>query len=45
MAYSTSSRLTLLDFFPSVFAVRDSYFFFHEIAGIAWYRLKFAREH
>ncbi len=43
-AYSTE-RLMFLDLFPSITGMRDSYFFFHEIAGIAWYRLKFARAH
>jgi uncharacterized SAM-binding protein YcdF (DUF218 family) len=44
MAYTTSTRFMLPDFFPSATGLRDSYIFFHEIAGIAWYRLKFARE-
>jgi uncharacterized SAM-binding protein YcdF (DUF218 family) len=34
-----------LDFVPSSDALVDSWLFFHEIAGIAWYRLKFARAH
>ena len=36
-------RLTALDFVPSAGGLQDSWHFFHEIAGIAWYRLKFAR--
>jgi uncharacterized SAM-binding protein YcdF (DUF218 family) len=43
-AYTTGSALMLPDFFPSAIGLQDSYAFFHEIAGIAWYRLKFARE-
>lgn len=42
--YRMSDRLRLLDFVPSASALRDSFFFFHEIAGMGWYRLKFARE-
>ena len=41
---SVQPALTALDFVPSAEALRDSWHFFHEIAGIAWYRLKFARE-
>ena len=37
-------RMSALDFVPSAYALADSWHFFHEIAGIAWYRLKFARE-
>ena len=37
-------RATALDFVPSAYALADSWHFFHEIAGIAWYRLKFARQ-
>ena len=37
-------RLGPLDFVPAAAALNDSWHFFHEIAGIAWYRLKFARE-
>lgn len=43
-AYTTSAHFLLPDFFPAASGMRDSSFFFHEIAGIAWYRLKFARE-
>ena len=43
-AYNMGARLLLPDFFPTASAMRDSAYFFHEIAGIAWYRLKFARE-
>jgi uncharacterized SAM-binding protein YcdF (DUF218 family) len=43
-AYTASPPLLLPDFFPSAAGLKDSYAFFHEIAGIAWYRLKFARE-
>lgn len=35
-------RLRILSFLPSASALRDSSDFFHEIVGIAWYRLKFA---
>ena len=35
----------LLDFVPSMSALGDSYRFFHEITGIAWYRLKLALGH
>jgi uncharacterized SAM-binding protein YcdF (DUF218 family) len=37
-------NLGMLDFVPTAEGLRDSWFFFHEVAGIAWYRLKFARE-
>lgn len=40
--YATRVRVTLLDFVPDAGALFDSWKFFHEIAGIAWYRLKFA---
>ena len=36
-------RLTVLEFVPHADGLYDSWIFFHEIAGIAWYRLKFAR--
>jgi uncharacterized SAM-binding protein YcdF (DUF218 family) len=38
------ARLGPLEFVPSAEALEESWHFFHEIAGIAWYRLKFARE-
>ena len=37
-------RFSMLDLVPSAEGLQQSWFFFHEIAGIAWYRLKFARE-
>ncbi|MBI4205729.1 MAG: YdcF family protein [Betaproteobacteria bacterium] len=40
--YATRFRLTLLDFLPDARALRDSSRFFHEVIGIAWYRLQFA---
>lgn len=39
-AYSTHFRVTLRDFMPSADALNDSSHFFHEIIGLAWYRLK-----
>jgi uncharacterized SAM-binding protein YcdF (DUF218 family) len=39
--YAVSPPLTFLDFVPKASALRDSSRFFHEILGIAWYRLKF----
>lgn len=42
MGYATRYELTALQFLPSASALRDSSRFFHEIIGIAWYRLKFA---
>jgi hypothetical protein len=42
--YSVEARGRLLDFVPNTAALRDSYFFFHELTGIAWYRLKFLRD-
>jgi uncharacterized SAM-binding protein YcdF (DUF218 family) len=42
-AYTGTRRTILLDFFPSAAGMLDSYTFFHEIAGMAWYRLKLAR--
>lgn len=39
-AFATDFRLTLLDFMPQAKALRDSSYFFHEIIGVAWYRLK-----
>jgi uncharacterized SAM-binding protein YcdF (DUF218 family) len=40
--FATSFRLTLLDFRPYAPALKDSSHFFHEIIGLAWYRLKSA---
>jgi uncharacterized SAM-binding protein YcdF (DUF218 family) len=42
VGYATRHRLTVLQFLPRADALRDSSRFFHEILGIAWYRLKFA---
>jgi uncharacterized SAM-binding protein YcdF (DUF218 family) len=42
--YTGSRQIMLPDFFPSASGMLNTYAFFHEIAGIAWYRLKFARE-
>jgi uncharacterized SAM-binding protein YcdF (DUF218 family) len=39
--FVTSYKLTVLSFLPDAGALRDSSRFFHEIIGIAWYRLKF----
>lgn len=41
---SSPPRFTALDYVPSAGALQESWYFFHEIAGIAWYRLKFARQ-
>jgi len=38
--FVTSYKLTALSFLPDAGALRDSSRFFHEIIGIAWYRLK-----
>lgn len=38
--FPTHFRLTLLDFMPQAHALRDSGFFFHEVLGNLWYRLK-----
>jgi uncharacterized SAM-binding protein YcdF (DUF218 family) len=45
-AYHTRRGVRLLDFIPSAHALDDSYYFFHEVLGMVWYRLKFdlARE-
>ena len=40
--YATNFRLTLLDFRPYAPALDDGSHFFHEIIGLAWYRLKSA---
>lgn len=39
--FTTSYKLTILDFMPRAFALFKSSRFMHEILGIAWYRLKF----
>lgn len=39
--FATSYKLTVLSFLPRADAPRNSSRFFHEIIGIAWYRLKF----
>jgi uncharacterized SAM-binding protein YcdF (DUF218 family) len=45
MAFTTGpARIGPLEFVPASYALNESWYFFHEIAGIAWYRLKFARE-
>jgi uncharacterized SAM-binding protein YcdF (DUF218 family) len=38
--YTTRFRLTLLDFVPDARALSDSSRWFHEIIGIAWYRIQ-----
>jgi uncharacterized SAM-binding protein YcdF (DUF218 family) len=38
--YTTGFELTVLDFLPDAVALSNSSQFFHEIAGIAWYRLR-----
>lgn len=40
--YKTHVRISVLDFAPSGYALADSSQYFHEIVGLAWYRLKFA---
>lgn len=42
MGYKTHTGLRPLDFFPDPRAYENSFNFFHELLGIAWYRLKFA---
>lgn len=45
IGYSGNGQaMRLLDFIPSAAGLVKSSHFFHEIAGIAWYRLKFARD-
>ena len=44
LGFKSPVTLRPLDFVPSADGLYDSWLFFHEIAGIAWYRLKFARE-
>jgi uncharacterized SAM-binding protein YcdF (DUF218 family) len=39
-AFATHFRVSLVDFMPRGGALRDSSDFFHEIIGLAWYRLK-----
>jgi uncharacterized SAM-binding protein YcdF (DUF218 family) len=41
-AFKTTYRLTLLDFMPNAYALRDSSNFFHELIGIIWYQLRLA---
>ena len=41
MAYATNVRLKALDFVPSAYAFVQTYYFFHEVLGTVWYRLKF----
>ena len=43
--YTTRVRVTLLDFVPGGKALFDSGIFFHEVAGLVWYRLKSAVAH
>ena len=43
-AFTMSPRMSVLEFVPSAAALEDSWHFFHEIVGIAWYRVRFARE-
>jgi len=40
--YATRFKLTLLDFLPDARALADSSRWFHEIVGIAWYRIQLA---
>ncbi|MBX9810113.1 MAG: YdcF family protein [Burkholderiales bacterium] len=39
--FATSYKLSVLSFLPRAEALRNSSRFFHEVIGIAWYRLKF----
>jgi len=41
-AFKTSVRLMLLDFVPTASGLNQSWIFFHEVVGIAWYRLRIA---
>ena len=41
-AFKTNYKLTVLDFLPNAYALRDSSNFFHEIVGMVWYRLRSA---
>lgn len=38
--YTTRYRLTLLDFVPNAHALAESSTWFHEVIGIAWYRIQ-----
>lgn len=38
--YSTGYEVNLLDFLPQAWALRDSTYFFHEMLGLLWYRIK-----
>jgi uncharacterized SAM-binding protein YcdF (DUF218 family) len=38
--YATRYRITVLDFFPDARALADSSRWFHEVLGIAWYRIQ-----
>jgi uncharacterized SAM-binding protein YcdF (DUF218 family) len=42
LGYSGVSRLRIQSLVPSASALHDTADFFHEIVGMAWYRLKFA---
>lgn len=39
--YATRFRLTALDFLPQARALLDSSRYFHEVIGLAWYRMRF----
>jgi uncharacterized SAM-binding protein YcdF (DUF218 family) len=39
--YATRFRLTALDFLPQAHSLLDSSRYFHEVIGLAWYRIKF----
>lgn len=41
VGYTTARGLGPLDFVPSTRALHLSYYFFHEVLGMVWYRLKF----
>jgi uncharacterized SAM-binding protein YcdF (DUF218 family) len=41
-AYATHFQVTLLDCLPRADALHQSSVFFHEVIGLAWYRLKSA---
>lgn len=38
--FATGYDVNLLDFLPQAGALRDSTYFFHEVLGLLWYRLK-----
>jgi uncharacterized SAM-binding protein YcdF (DUF218 family) len=40
--FKADNKITALAFVPNANALVGSWIFFHEIAGLAWYRLKFA---